>query len=106
MINECNVVRDLLPIYADRATTEDSDKFVKRHLLECEQCSLYYKSVTKKNLKAVSSSELPLSNYEMLAKKLNKRKKVKQVAFTAGLVAAASFGAATVGAVYSILNKK
>jgi predicted anti-sigma-YlaC factor YlaD len=91
MINECNIVRDLLPIYADKATTVDSNKFVKRHLTTCASCNQYYKSVTNRSVVAAPTSELPLSRYEVVAKKLKKRKLIKRILITGGFVGAAAF---------------
>ena len=91
MINECNIVRDLLPIYADKATSADSEKFVSRHLADCEDCKLYYKSVTKTTPKAKTTTELPLSHYEMVAKKLKKSKLVKHTLVAGGFAGAAVF---------------
>lgn len=91
MINECNIVRDLLPIYADKATTPDSEKFVSRHLADCDECKLYYKSVTKNIPKAKTNPELPLSHYEIIAKKLKKSKLVKHTLVAGGFAGAAVF---------------
>ena len=35
---ECDVIRDLLPLYADEACSEKSGELVKEHLQECESC--------------------------------------------------------------------
>lgn len=38
MMLDCDVVRDLLPLYADDACSEKSRALVKEHLLECAEC--------------------------------------------------------------------
>ncbi len=38
MKNECSIVRDLLPLYAEGMLSEDSAAFVKEHLDTCETC--------------------------------------------------------------------
>jgi len=38
MKNECSIVRDLLPLYAEGMLSEDSAAFVKDHLDTCETC--------------------------------------------------------------------
>ena len=38
MKNSCNVIRDLLPLYADDACSDDSRKLVEEHLAECPAC--------------------------------------------------------------------
>ena len=35
----CDVIRDLLPLYADEACSNDSRKIVEEHLAECPECS-------------------------------------------------------------------
>ena len=39
MKNSCDVIRDLLPLYADDACSEDSRRLVDEHLAECPDCS-------------------------------------------------------------------
>ena len=36
---DCNVIQDLLPLYADDACSEESREIVQEHLQECESCS-------------------------------------------------------------------
>lgn len=38
MKDECSIVRDLLPLYAEGMLSEDSAAFVKEHLDTCEEC--------------------------------------------------------------------
>ncbi len=38
MKNSCDVIRDLLPLYADDACSEDSRRMVEEHLAECPEC--------------------------------------------------------------------
>ncbi len=38
MKNSCDVIRDLLPLYADDACSNDSRKMVEEHLAECPDC--------------------------------------------------------------------
>ena len=39
MNNECNVVRDLLPLYADDVCSAASREFIEKHLPECPECT-------------------------------------------------------------------
>lgn len=41
----CDVVRDLLIQYADETLGETSEKIVKEHLAECEDCRSYYEEI-------------------------------------------------------------
>ena len=35
----CNVIRDLLPLYAEKLTSPDSNQLVEEHLTDCQECS-------------------------------------------------------------------
>ena len=35
----CDIIQDLLPLYADDVLSDDSKELVKEHLAECESCS-------------------------------------------------------------------
>lgn len=35
----CNVIRDLLPLYAEKLTSPDSNRLVEAHLTDCPECS-------------------------------------------------------------------
>lgn len=37
-MNECNIVQDLLPLYADDLASEDSVEFIDRHTENCARC--------------------------------------------------------------------
>lgn len=39
MKNECNIVKDLLPLYIDGAVSEDSRRLVDEHTAICEECA-------------------------------------------------------------------
>ena len=45
MKNECNIVRDILPLYVEDMVSEETAKFVKEHLVECENCREYYEGM-------------------------------------------------------------
>ena len=35
----CNVIRDLLPLYAENLTSEESNALVDEHLCGCDECA-------------------------------------------------------------------
>lgn len=43
---KCDVVRDLLPSYADRLTSGESNREIEKHLKTCEHCRQYYREMT------------------------------------------------------------
>ena len=38
MRNECNIIRDILPLYADKMVSADTASFVEEHLTGCAEC--------------------------------------------------------------------
>lgn len=38
MRNECNIIRDILPLYADKMVSADTASFVEEHLTVCAEC--------------------------------------------------------------------
>lgn len=42
MRNECNIVRDILPLYAEEMVSPDTAAFVETHLKNCESCQREY----------------------------------------------------------------
>ena len=84
---KCNIVRDLLPLYCDKLTSQDSNEEIEKHLHECEECNAVYESMNNKedNIKAPDKDVKPL-------KKVKKRTKLKVIAAILG-TAIALFGA-------------
>ena len=38
MKNECSIIRDILPLYADKMVSADTASFVEEHLTGCAEC--------------------------------------------------------------------
>ena len=45
MNKECDIVRDILPLYADDVCSPASREIVEAHLLQCPECAEYYKQI-------------------------------------------------------------
>ena len=45
---KCNIVRDLLPLYCDKLTSQDSNEEIEKHLHESEECSAVFESMKQK----------------------------------------------------------
>ena len=45
MKNECKIVSDLLPLYLENLVCEETEKFVKNHLSECEACKKEFEAL-------------------------------------------------------------
>ncbi len=76
MKSNCNIVRDLLPLYAEGISSEDSNSFVEGHLKTCEACQAELKKIQKhdnyhEDLEIIQEDKiLPL---KALGKKWSKR---------------------------------
>ena len=79
MKNECSIVRDLLPLYTDHMTSDETDAFIEEHLEHCEEC--------RNELKKLQE-ELPVPQETepvMSLAKTYKKKKTETILCTAAL---------------------
>lgn len=53
MKKECNVIKDLLPLYIDNLVSEDTKNYVEAHVNECEECSNMIKIMKDINNKKI-----------------------------------------------------
>ena len=44
---ECKIIQDILPNYADKITSEETNEFIEEHIKECEECNKKLKSMNK-----------------------------------------------------------
>jgi len=82
MRNECNIIRDLLPLYAENMVSPDTRLFVEEHLKECKTCQNELAQLEEPQTIQVKEDALPLIT---LKRKLF-AKKVQTIAFTMILV--------------------
>lgn len=80
----CNVIRDILPLYAENMVSEDTRKIVEEHINNCDKC--------KKELEDMKTSiDLPIDTDMTPLKKIKasiRKKKLQAVIFTAMLTIA------------------
>lgn len=55
--NNCEIIRDLLPLYVDDVCSEPSRKLVESHLSECSQCAEVEKKIRDTNMETAVSQE-------------------------------------------------
>lgn len=72
MRNECNIIRDLLPLYAENMVSSDTAVFVEEHLKNCEACRKEYERTKEPQHTQEISGAAPLL-------KLRKKMKVKRI---------------------------
>lgn len=44
---DCNIVRDMLPLYAEKLISEESNTAIQQHLEQCEDCRKYLENIQK-----------------------------------------------------------
>ena len=60
---ECDIIEDLMPLYVERLTQEETNEWIQKHLLECQHCRQLY--------------ELMGDSFTEVLKEEKKKKKVK-----------------------------
>ncbi len=83
MKNECSIIRDLLPLYAENMVSSDTAAFVEEHLKNCEACRQEYERTKEPRRTREISGAAPLLK---LRRKM-KVKRIQTIAFTAVFVA-------------------
>ena len=79
---ECEIIADLLPIYLDRETQEDTNHYIEEHLVSCQSCRQNYQW-----MKSSFEEVLHEGNAERKKKPKNKMfQKVKWKMFLYGYV--------------------
>ena len=84
MRNECNIIRDILPLYAENMVSSDTADFVEEHLKGCAACRKEYEKVKEPQPAQEISNAAPLLK---LSRKL-KVKRIQTIALTAVFVTA------------------
>ena len=84
MRNECNIIRDLLPLYAENMVSSDTSDFVEEHLKGCEACRKEYEGIKEPQPAQEISDTAPLLK---LSRKM-KVKRIQTIALTAVFVVA------------------
>lgn len=75
----CEVIEDLLPLYADNLTQNETNQIIKEHLKECESCLIKYENMTGQMGKEFLKEEAPQTEIDYLKK--IKRKNQNKIVF-------------------------
>ncbi len=95
MRNECNIIRDILPLYVDEMISEDTVSFVEEHLEKCETCRAELEKMKSPNALEIATSDTQKNGekpFKAFAKKW-KKKKIVLVCSTALITIVIIFGA-------------
>ncbi len=84
MRNECNIIRDLLPLYVENMVSSDTADFVEEHIKNCEVCRKEYERIKEPQPTQKISDAAPLLK---LSRKM-KVKRIQTIALTAVFVIA------------------
>lgn len=84
MRNECNIIRDILPLYAENMVSSDTAAFVEEHLKICETCKKEYERTKDSQPTQEMSDTAPLLKF----RRKMKIKRIQTIALTAVFVIA------------------
>lgn len=74
--SNCALIRDILPIYNDAATSAESNIIIENHLKECDECKNCLDEIKKNDIK-LPNKEDETYRYVQIAKKIKRRKIIK-----------------------------
>lgn len=89
MRNECNIIRDILPLYIENMVSDDTAAFVEDHLKNCAACRAELEKMKIPDDYQMDTDIVPL---EKLKRKMT-AKKIQTIVFTAILVLAIAIAA-------------
>ncbi|MBQ7296032.1 MAG: zf-HC2 domain-containing protein [Clostridia bacterium] len=69
-MNKCNIIKDLLPLYADEVCSEDSKEMVEEHIASCKDCSQELEDYRYNTGLPEVSADKAMKNFK---KKMNKK---------------------------------
>lgn len=79
MRNECNIIRDILPLYTEHMVSSDTAAFVEEHLKHCDACRREYAQSQEPQVVPETADCAPL----LKLKKKMKAKQLQTIALTA-----------------------
>lgn len=87
MKNECSIVGDLLPLYAESLLSEESAEFVRSHLNDCQACQSEYNNMSVPPTPMNATKDTNIAPLKLIKKQLT-IKKVQAIILTASLTLA------------------
>ena len=89
MKNECSIIRDLLPLYAENIASPETVEFVEAHLKTCEACRKEFERMKEPKTGGPTADQVKTSTAPLLKLRRKMRtKKIQTVAVTTLLVIA------------------
>ena len=92
--NKCDIVRDLLPLYADDSCSDATTKAIEAHLVTCHGCRDYLKEI-KSYHDGEISEEIPGSDpdFAEVMNKLRRRKIIRRSIFATAIITSVAINA-------------
>ena len=93
--DKCDIVRDLLPLYADESCSKETREQIGLHLLTCNNCRNYLKEIKSYHEKSESSEQIPASDKQFgeVMNRLRRRKIIRRSIVTAGIITSLAINA-------------
>ncbi|MCI8647090.1 MAG: zf-HC2 domain-containing protein [Firmicutes bacterium] len=88
MRNECSIIRDLLPLYAENMVRSDTAAFIEEHLKGCKACKKEYEQNYGRSEEAPPAQEVSDAAPLLRLSRKMKVRKMQTIALTALFVAA------------------
>ena len=85
MNKNCNIVRDLIPLYSDNTASDESRKFIEEHCRTCDKCNRIL-SLSKTGIDKTAHLDDEINSVWKSIEKQNKKKRIIKVAIAAILV--------------------
>lgn len=82
---ECDVVKDLLPLYVEQISSEASNRVIEEHLAGCEQCKTIYQEM-KSPEPHIQYDREPAESFHKYVKKEKRKLELKVAAVTAAVI--------------------
>ena len=82
---ECDIVKDLLPLYVEQISSEASNRVIEEHLVECEQCKTIYQEMKSPELHIQYDRE-PAESFNKYVKKGKRKLGLKVAVITAAVI--------------------
>lgn len=85
-MSNCNIVRDLLPLYLDGETSKETSDMVKSHIAECDECRKYFRNYNRIPLSLQESGSHGKYHYSEIARRIRRRNTIRLSAICSAFV--------------------
>ncbi len=98
--NDCNIIRDLMPLVIDRAASEESRRAVEEHIASCAECRKQYEAM-KAELSEGARAEYEAEQSKFVAALRSVKRQRRRRRLTAALAAFVICAAAALGGTFA-----